>query len=111
MKYLPASLFPTSEATDKLATKLRKATECDGIGRPFIFVEVETFLPSWALSTQKAGEQPTSAGRKLEFTKWVAAQQCFGLAAAATGMWAYHAHAAHLDVCLRIAGAYLVHCC
>ena len=49
---LPTCVFPTSHAADKLATLRNKAIELDRVAKPFVYVDVEMFLPTWAVGVR-----------------------------------------------------------
>ena len=111
---MSAECLPSSTATDKLAglkAKLKKLAQgADPPVKPFPYMEVSEFLPSWAtigsaldLEGLANPELQPKAKRRLDMVRWIAAYQNLQLAEAANELWDYTASAAHLRNCLEIA--------
>jgi hypothetical protein len=82
LEYLPEACFPPGEATNKLASLRAKAIKAR-VAAPFPYMELVEFLPSWADdSNPEVGAVHESKKRgKLDMIRWIAAFQCFALAA------------------------------
>ena len=52
LRSLPVTMYPTSQAADKLATLHKRAVEQDKVVKPFVFVEVDLFQPTWAVTVR-----------------------------------------------------------
>jgi len=126
----PAAHFPSSDATDALATLRTKAIKA-GVGKPCPFIELQKFLPRGMVSTNAKstakGDSLADDHKRLDMVRWIAAFHSFAIAAgvvevstqallhgvlfpllpACTFVWQvipYQAALAHLQVCLDVAG-------
>ena len=134
MEHWHSCHFPSSEATDDLASAVAKAgaiyeficccfhclfcsmvqAKKKGIDRPFLYWLVTKFAPLWCVPNQievddkEKGKAKTN--KRLDMIQWSAAYQCFALACACTGMWEYHFAMAHYTNCLKVACKSLLHC-
>ena len=95
--------FPAPEATNKLASLKLKAQKAK-VAYPFPFVDLAEFLPTWSGDTAPTEEGDGAAKKnrcassprvhscilcglclcRLDMVRWVAAFQCYALAAEAT---------------------------
>ena len=86
-------------------TKLQKDT---GVARPFPFVEMDCFVPSWAKCSgemQWDVDDPTSALKKApDMIKWMAAFDAFAIAMDVLKLMPYSVSMAHKRNCLWVAG-------
>ena len=115
---LPESCFPESDATNRLASLRAKGIKAR-IAKPFPLVDVAEFLPSWAEEVrsctlvrcshrnafilnfalqasdpdpedQEDGEQVNKKKKlRLDMVRWLAAYNCYALAADATGVCSF----------------------
>ena len=85
--------------------KLQKDT---GVARPFPFVEMDCFVPSWAKCSgemQWDVDDPTSALKKApDMIKWMAAFDAFAIAMDVLKLMPYSVSMAHKRNCLWVAG-------
>ena len=117
---LDAALLPSGSATDDLATAVAKLQK-KNLEHPFVFVELEKFLPMWAGSANAeesegsdaensllrkiAGamnREPKKAKKTLTFAQWLVAYERYTLAAVATKQLTLPAALAHKNVCLQV---------
>ena len=106
---LPQPVWPKSSAVDQLANdavKLRKK----GIDKPFVCVDIKTFLPSWAENAkaitpkdQPADEDAQLQSKRLDVIRWQAAFDKYAMGAAASEQLNYASALAHKDICMQIA--------
>ena len=103
MGVVTPACFPVPEATNKLASLKLKALKAK-VANPFPFVELAEFLRIWSGDTAPAEEGEGAAKKnrhaasssvhscilydlclcRLDMVRWVAAFQCYALAAEAT---------------------------
>ena len=84
------------------------------VANPFPFIDVEDFLPAWAVEVgsgsdaANTAEETDFAGasrkKRLDVIRWTSAFLNMALAADAVGTWKYPSAMAHLRTCLQIAG-------
>ena len=109
-----------------------------GVAKPFPLIDVASFLPAWAEEVGLHGNPNTEAAdcdhqceeqgeqrgkkKRLDLARWIAAYQCYALAASAADVspfscasrllvwlfpclqvWQYTATMAHMRVCLEVA--------
>ena len=80
----PAAHFPSSDATDALATLRTKAIKA-GVGKPCPFIELQKFLPRGMVSTNvkstAKGDSLADDHKRLDMVRWIAAFHSFAIAA------------------------------
>ena len=135
---LTEKCHPEQEPTNRLAALKAKQLKA-GVARPFPWILLAWFLPSWAEDVGVPGNLVADAADceqqrdeqgdlrcmkkpKLDLARWLAAYQCYALAASAADVcpfmhqpfagvvaivcsqvWQYTAAMAHMRVCLEVA--------
>ena len=100
---VPRKCWPCSSAVDHLAAECAKAKEKLKISSPFIFVELEKFLPSWCEAGPNECLYDDAGMKKLDFGKWSIAFDRYAMAAACTDQVSFAGAMAHKEQCLKVA--------
>ena len=99
---LPRTCWPCSAAVDQLAADYAKAKDKLKISSPFIYVELEKFLPSWCESGPNECLWEDAGIKKMDLGKWSVAFDRYAMAAACTDQLALAGAMAHKEQCLKV---------
>ena len=104
LRDLPSICGPRSLAVDTLATEISKKQEKDGIKEPFIYMDLEKFLPSWCPNvSEEESAKDFRKGKVMDITLWSIAFDKYAMAAACTRQLTLANAIAHKDVCFEVA--------
>ena len=99
---LPRTCWPCSAVVDQLAADYAKAKDKLKISSPFIYVELEKFLPSWCESGPNECLWEDAGIKKMDVGKWSVAFDRYAMAAACTDQLALAGAMAHKEQCLKV---------
>ena len=99
---LPRTCWPCSAAVDQLAADYAKAKDKLRISSPFIYVDLDKFLPSWCESGPNECLWEDAGIKKMDVGKWSIAYDRYAMAAACTDQLALSGAMAHKEQCLKV---------
>ena len=97
LQHLHSDCRPLQAQVDYIATEALKLKRKHEVSKPFVFVELENFMPGFVTSVVKINKK-----ERPPMWLWAVAFEKYALAAACAGQWAYTSSKKHFEICTKI---------